>query len=975
MRVLSSSEDGIQFDIEAPAPQLSPIQTEYGYFDQVRIPGLRQSDVEGSPSLPLESYLIALPPGALPEIRILNSESQIIEGVNVLPAASQHLESDIPLSVDDLRDFVPDVTYDYRPDEKIFQKDTYYPASPVTLGDVFWIRNNRVVRIYVNPVLVNPVEGSLKHFTDLQVEILFKPSPEAMDLPPAAQPEGSAFSSILSRTLLNYDESQNWRLRRPTEVSPQVSPCLLDSSPYRLAVKETGIYEVSWSELNSAGWTANPLINELRMCSGGSEIAIDIRDGNSNSLFDGSDSIVFYGQSIKTQETSTNIYWLSYAAGSSGMRMAEGLDSAGTETPDVYTATYHLETDAKYYTLIPMTDDSDHWFWREGLHGQSGPDTTQNSETTTFELHNISSGDARIGVQLWGWDTSTHTTNPYHRVEVFINGHSLGPQDFFGLGAPYLYEAEFDSSYLQEGTNSITVRSLEHDGNWHLILLDWIDVTLQRSFVAVEGHLAFGFDTSGNEDLGFSASGFAPGLTVEIYDVTDVISPTLQQQTTTDGSLSFSRMISGTAALEMIEAGDYLSPVSIIPDTLPSTLLSDSNNSADMIIITDPSLNSALDPLRTLRTNQGLSVKTVFVQDIFNEFNFGIYSTEAIKDFLNFAFDNWTGSREYVLLAGEGSYDHRDYLGLNGTGGDLVPVYLKSGVDPSIGETAADNQYVDFDHDDLADMLLGRLPARDSAELAVMVGKIFSYESTLTAPIWRAKHIFVTDDGLKPDVPLELPCTTTDPAGDFHLAVDNFLEAYFPGDNFLRRISYAPPPCYADEESYYASTVLEMQSTILNQFNAGSQFVIYTGHSGPRRWGEETFLDSQLASVLSNGDRTPIMLPMTCFVGRYHEPQGDNLSETILKLASGGSVASYAPTGAQVQHGHDYLLQGFYSGVFSETDPVRVLGEAVYLAKLSLDSAISYQDLHNTFMLLGDPAMRLDLPKNLERSFIPLSSR
>jgi len=759
-------------------------------------------------------------------------------------------------------------------------------------------------------------------------------------------------------------------VRRPAEVSPQVSPCLLDSSPYRLEVKETGIYEISWSELSSAGWTANPLINEIRMCSGGSEIAIDIRDGNSNSLFDGSDSIVFYGQSIKTQETSTNIYWLSYAAGGTGLRMTEGLDSAGSETPDVYTATYHLETDAKYYTLIPMTDDSDHWFWREGLHGQSGPNNTQNSETTTVELHNVSSGDARIGVKVWGWDVDKdHTTPISHTVAITINDHFLGEQDFFGRGAPYLYESEFDSTYLQEGINSITVRSLDYDGNWHLILLDWIDVTLQRSFVAEEGHLAFGFDTSSSEDLGFSASGFAPGTTVEIYNVTDVISATLQQQITPDGNVSFSRIVNETAAFEMIEAGDYLSPVSIVPDTLPSTLLSDSNNSADMIIITDPSLNSALDPLRTLRTNQGLGVKTVYVQDIFDEFNFGIYSTEAIKDFLNFTFDNWTGSREYVLLAGEGSYDHRDYLGYNGTGGDLVPVYLKSGVDPWIGETAADNQYVDFDHDDLADMLLGRLPARDSAELAVMVGKIVSYESTPSAPLWRAKHIFVTDN---PDNP---ECDPEPVGNDFHVTVDNFLETYFPEDNFLRRIYFAPPPCYAGEESYYASTVLEMQSTILEQFNAGSQFVVYTGHSGPRRWGGETFLDSQLASVFSNEDRTPIMLPMTCFVGRYHEPQGDNLSETILKLASGGSVASYAPTGAGVQTGHDLLLQGFYSGVFSETDPVRILGEAVYMAKLSLDSAISYQDLHNTFMLLGDPAMRLVLPENLERSFIPLSGR
>jgi hypothetical protein len=97
-----------------------------------------------------------------------------------------------------------------------------------------------------------------------------------------------------------------------------------------------------------------------------------------------------------------------------------------------------------------------------------------------------------------------------------------------------------------------------------------------------------------------------------------------------------------------------------------------------MIIITDPVMDDALASLITLRSNQGLDVMTVYVQDIFDEFNYGIYSTEAIKDFLSYAYQNWSGDREYVLLAGEGSYDHRDILGLNGPGGNLVPVYPAS---------------------------------------------------------------------------------------------------------------------------------------------------------------------------------------------------------------------------------------------------------------------------------------------------------
>jgi hypothetical protein len=251
-----------------------------------------------------------------------------------------------------------------------------------------------------------------------------------------------------------------------------------------------------------------------------------------------------------------------------------------------------------------------------------------------------------------------------------------------------------------------------------------------------------------------------------------------------------------------------------------------------------------------------------------------------------------------------------------------------------------------------------------------MVDKIRAYEAgPITAP-WRASHLFVTDNGL---VPSGDECYQ-DPAADFFVAVDDFINNFFPTNHLLRRISYAPSQCYDQPEPYYASTVIEMQTGIVQKYNAGNQFVIYTGHSGTREWGHESFFNLQLANGVTNGGKTPIMLPMTCLVGIYHFPQGDNLSETLLKLNNGGSVASFAPTGLQVQSGHDYLLQGFYSGIF--TDEVRTVGQAVFEAKLTLDSGpSSYQDLHDTFMLLGDPAMRIDMPESLEQNFLPIITK
>ena len=48
-----------------------------------------------------------------------------------------------------------------------------------------------------------------------------------------------------------------------------------------------------------------------------------------------------------------------------------------------------------------------------------------------------------------------------------------------------------------------------------------------------------------------------------------------------------------------------------------------------------------LDDLAALRQSQGLRVKVVDVQDIYDEFSYGMVTPQAIKDFLTYAYENW----------------------------------------------------------------------------------------------------------------------------------------------------------------------------------------------------------------------------------------------------------------------------------------------------------------------------------------------
>jgi hypothetical protein len=501
-----------------------------------------------------------------------------------------------------------------------------------------------------------------------------------------------------------------------------------------------------------------------------------------------------------------------------------------------------------------------------------------------------------------------------------------------------------------------------------------VEVVASRQLVAEGNRIAISQPQAGTWQ--YSVSNFSGG-TPQIFEVTDAINPTM---IVGSGTTTITFTDNGPAKYALVTPAARLSPVSVVADTASN--LRAASNRADYIIITDPSLNAALGPLVTHRTNQGLVVKVVYVQDIFDEFSeqvsatytSGMYSPGAIHEFLKYARNFWQApAPSYVLLAGNGSYDHRNVLGQNGAGGNLVPVYLRSGVDSRLGETAADNQYVDFTGDELAEMMLGRLAVGTPAELTAIINKMLTYESQ-GLETWRNAHFFVADNGFVP------PSCEQDQAADFFAAVDAFLGDYFPGGQALRRSYYAPPNCYPNAEhpiyySYFADSVSNMETRIVQNINLGSQFVTYMGHAGTVTWGHEQFFKLSSVAQLSNGNRLPVMLPMTCLEGYYQDPTFDSLSEAIVKKSSGGAIASYAPTGLQVQAGHDFLLEGFYQGLYVHEQ--RTVGAAVMQAKLYLhnNGPAYYQDLQDTFILLGDPALRLIITPHSEQVFLPYIDR
>jgi len=144
------------------------------------------------------------------------------------------------------------------------------------------------------------------------------------------------------------------------------------------------------------------------------------------------------------------------------------------------------------------------------------------------------------------------------------------------------------------------------------------------------------------------------------------------------------------------------------------------------------------------------------------------------------------------------------------------------------------------------------------------------------------------------------------------------------------------------------------RSVLLDALNRGPQFVNYVGHGNSTEW-RGGLLSTDDVSSLSNGDGLPIFLMMTCLTGYFHDAQFDSLAEALVRTEKGGAVAVWASTGLTVSSDQGVMDRALFKRLF-EANNGETLGEAVMEAK----SASLNKDVRLTWILLGDPTLRVN---------------
>ncbi len=360
-------------------------------------------------------------------------------------------------------------------------------------------------------------------------------------------------------------------------------------------------------------------------------------------------------------------------------------------------------------------------------------------------------------------------------------------------------------------------------------------------------------------------------------------------------------------------------------------------NSADLIVISHKDFLTGAQRLADYRAeNNHLRIKVVDVEDIYDEFNFGLINPQAIKDFLNFAYNYWQSpSPSYVIFFGDASWDFKKNMGE-----EVNENYV-----PSYGNPVSDNWFVCFDGKDdfLPEMFVGRIPVETAEQADIIVDKIIAYESTPSGS-WKKNALFIT--------------------GGFNSSEQR---TFMNQSNFLINNYVIPPPasCRALQinkttEGYFEG---EKKQEILDAMNHGMMWVNFLGHAGSRTW--DLMFNHPDIEELTNTDKYPFITSMTCHTGRFAEPEGSSFGEHFLMTEKKGAIGFWGTTGWGYVFQDNILSRNLFLGALVDT--IHSLGAATTFAKIKLwetyGGGIYNESTIHQYTLMGDPITDLTLPE------------
>lgn len=384
------------------------------------------------------------------------------------------------------------------------------------------------------------------------------------------------------------------------------------------------------------------------------------------------------------------------------------------------------------------------------------------------------------------------------------------------------------------------------------------------------------------------------------------------------------------------------------------------------------------------RNFDGMSVRIVNAKELYNEFSSGTPDVSAYKRYMKMFYDRGAmdqmTTRPSVLLFGDAIWDNRAIaLSSSTITQDRYLLGFQTENSETLVNSIISDDFITVLQDDMTihadgntgearklhfDIGVGRLPVTTSDVANAVVEKIINYTTKSPAGIWQNEIMFIGDDG----------------DSNSHMRnINKNADAVItnsPGYNVKKVMADA----YELKSTSVGNAFPEVTNVVLKQQNNGALVMNYGGHASWLELSHEKILTLSDFSRF-HGTNYSLWFTAACETMPFDQTY-PTMGELALLNAEGGAIAFYGTVRTVYETQNSNINMAFMKHLLSydEEGTPLTLGEVQRRAKNAMveRDAIPYKQNGKTlfdnvydfsinkhqYHLLGDPAMRLAIPRN-----------
>lgn len=735
---------------------------------------------------------------------------------------------------------------------------------------------------------------------------------------------------------------------------------------YKISTNKNGVYKLKYSDFIELGIDKQDIqIDDIKLYGNGGGMLpklnsdfrnsdliqnrIHIYDDNSNGIFENSDYILFYGMSPDVWKLNSNT--------------------------NLFEHEIHLFDDEVHYFITINNLTLGKRILEKNI--QQIPSKIISSYNSYLyyglELENlISSGNKWFGNrfsiqrnQSFDFNFSDLVTSEYLNVKVAAVARSFQPANFaIDVNSSFLTNLAVptvSSDYAKEFAKEVatTNQFLSNSSNVNVNIefssadsgaeawLDYIEINARKDLKLRDDYLIFS-DINSLENS-FGEFRIENAIGAEVWDISNPLNVKKILTSNLSNSLTFTDSLHSLHQYIAFNNLKFLNP-SLKGKILNQNIHNTSSN-VEFIIVCHPNFLSAANRLADFHLEKDDLVSFVVTpQQIYNEFSSGMQDVTAIRDFVKLQYNKQDSELKYLLLFGDGSFDHKDRI-QNNT--NYIPTYQSANSTHPLYSYVTDDFFGLLDdneglfNNDLVDIGIGRFPVSTLSEANILVDKVEQYYKLSSFGNWRNNITFIADDGDADD-------------GNTHMWQADSLANHI-ADNYNEiNIKKIYLDNYEQESTPAGPRSPDTQNAINNTLEKGALLVNFIGHGGPLGWTQERILELDQINNWSNFDNLPLFMTATCKFSNFDNPKEKSAGEYLFLNPEGGAIALLSTTRLVFSYPNYNLNTKFINTIFEKKDgEYQTIGDLFKTTKVLSGTAAN----NRNFTLLGDPALRLAYPK------------